>query len=252
MPLSRRSFLKRTFLIAGILSACRKQQELDNYDTSESILTLSLTKKISLSATDKLLFIGDSITDAGRDRSISGPNQEKGLGKGFVKQIADELLGSDKFANVQIYNRGYVGYVTEDLNGLFEVDDLAISPNVISILIGVNDLRRNNSPLYYYNFYKDLISKIRQQLPATKIVLCEPFILSNVDNYETMQANLHEYRKVIRTLARDFKTTFIPYNEYFWAETKTTSIPDLLIDGIHPTEKGIDLLKKMWLSWLSD
>jgi lysophospholipase L1-like esterase len=252
MPLSRRKFLKRTFLIFGALSACRKQQEVDTYDTSESILNITLNRKINLSATDKLLFIGDSITDSGRNRNISDPNQDAGLGKGFVKQISTELLGSEKFANVQIYNRGYSGYVTEDLVNLFETDELTINPNVISILIGVNDLRRNNTPLYYYGFYKSLVSKIKQQLPATKIVLCEPFILPNVVNYETMQANLHEYRKVIRTLARDFKTTFIPYDEYFIAESKTNPLEDLLTDGIHPATKGIDLLKEKWLFWLSD
>lgn len=254
MLLSRRSFLRRTFFIAGILSACRKEQELDTYDTSESILTLSLTKKISLSNRDRLLFIGDSITDASRDRTISSPNQDKGLGNGFVKQVATELLGSDEFANVQIYNRGYAGYATEDLVALLDGDklDLAISPEVVSILIGVNDLRRNNSPQHYYFFYKDLLSKMRQRLPTTEIVLCEPFLLSNASNYEAIQPNLHEYKKVVRTLARDFKTVFIPYNDYFWTETKVTSIPDLLTDGIHPTDKGIELITRKWLSWLGD
>jgi lysophospholipase L1-like esterase len=250
MPLSRRSFLKRTFFIFGVLSACRKEKEVDNYDTSESILNITLNRKISLSATDKLLFIGDSITDAGRNRNITAPNEAAGLGTGFVQQISAELLGSDKFANLQIYNRGHSGYVTEDLVFNFEADDLTINPNVISILVGVNDLRRNNAPLYVYQFYKELISKIKQQLPATKIVICEPFILSNAANYDSMLINLHEYRKVVRTLARDFKTTFIPYNEYFLTESKTSPVEDLLSDGIHPGTKGIGLLKEKWLSWL--
>ncbi|MCF6404492.1 GDSL-type esterase/lipase family protein [Chitinophaga filiformis] len=252
MPLSRRTFLKRTFFVFGLLSACRKQKEVDNYDTSESILNITLDRKFNLSATDKLLFIGDSITDFNRDRNITAPNEEAGLGKGFVRQISTELLGSGKFANLEIYNRGYSGYVTEELLLKFEADVLTINANVISILIGVNDLRNNHAPLHYYGFYKQLISKIRQQLPAAEIIICEPFTLPNAENYETMQANLHEYRKVVRTLARDYKTTFIPYNEYFLAESKTTPVEDLLYDGIHPASKGFELLKEKWLSWMNN
>jgi lysophospholipase L1-like esterase len=177
---------------------------------------------------------------------------EAGLGNGFVRKISTELLGSGKFPNLQIYNRGYSGYVTENLLFKFEEDDLTINPNVISILIGVNDLRNNNAPLHYYGFYKQLISKIRQQLPATEIIICEPFILPNAEYYETMLANLHEYRKVVRTLARDYKTTFIPYNEYFLAESKTNPVEDLLYDGIHPATGGFELLKEKWLSWLNN
>lgn len=250
---SRRSFIKNFFFFAGALSACNKGYNGIGFmtsDISDDILNFKFDSKITLVNNGTLLFIGDSITDALRDRTVFGPNDEKGLGEGFVKQIALGLQEKEEFENISVYNRGISGDKIDDLLNRWDKDAIELKPTTISILIGVNDLRWKRNPGNYLKSYRKLLRKTREQLPDAKIILCEPFILPNIAEYNILQQYLHEYRKIIRALAKEFDTVFVPYYEALFEEAKTVSASNLLSDGFHPASLGIEVLKKKWLEFL--
>lgn len=242
---SRRTFLKSIFLFSGLLSSCKKEEILH---LEESLLSHDFDQKIILKKDSKLLFIGDSITDADRDKNVLIPNEEEGLGRGYVKSIATELLMKEQFAGVSIYNRGIGGNTIGDLLNRWNNDVIALKPDALSILIGVNDVRKLVAPTTYYKTYQQILSETKDILPDTSIILCEPFILSNIIGYNNNLAyNFHEYRKVIRKLAIDFNTFFVSNYLAFESRAATVAAANLLIDGVHPTDAGIEILKNQWL-----
>ena len=86
-----------------------------------------------------ILFQGDSITDAGRNRAAYYPNQVEGMGNGYVHQIVCELLGRHPQVDFRIYNRGVSGHKADDLLNRWRDDCLILRPTVLSLMIGVND-----------------------------------------------------------------------------------------------------------------
>ena len=85
----------------------------------------------------KILFYGDSITDAGRTRDLDIPN--KGLGGGYVTYIANQLF-EKSLSDYDIYNTGISGNRIVDLYARIKIDCWNIKPDLLSILIGINDI----------------------------------------------------------------------------------------------------------------
>lgn len=240
---SRRLFIQQFFLVPGLLVACKK----NDLHLPDDLLNLPFDQKISFKQGCTLLFIGDSITDATRDKNITAPNDLNGLGKGYVKEVATTLFQKEQFENGAIYNRGIAGNQTIDLLNRWDKDVIELKPDVVSILIGVNDLRRHLNPKAFYDLYWKLLSQTRKALPDTSIILCEPFILPNIREYDNLNPDFTTYRKMVRKLAIEFNTFFVPNYSAFESSLKTTAASDLLYDGLHPTSAGIHLLKDTWL-----
>ena len=112
--------------------------------------------------------------------------------------------------------------------------------------MGINDLRDNVSPSDFYKNYRKILNNTRNTLPRAKLVICEPFLLPNIANYRALQSTFHEYRKIVRILAKEYKAVFIPYYQYFMDASESTSITGLLSDGVHPTAAGASLLSSSW------
>jgi lysophospholipase L1-like esterase len=252
MYLSRRRFIKSSFFVSVLLSACRKKDHLvegvNTYEKNDSILTETFSKKIRLTSTSTIVFIGDSITDGYRDRTATSANT--GLGTGFVNAIVKDLFKKPTLSAIKTYNRGISGNVTNDIYKRLDTDLIDLNPSVVSILVGVNDLRKPYPAQDYYNSYKKVLQKIKQQLPAAQIILSEPFILPNIPAYIYFKDNFHEYRKVIRSLAKEFNTVFVPYFQAFDDEARATSNTTVLPDGLHPSAAGITLMESGWLAML--
>ena len=107
-------------------------------------LTISLWKNaeiLSSSIPDnlKILFQGDSITDAGRNRGRYYANDGYGMGNGYVSFTVKHLLGTQPQKNIKCYNRGISGHKVHQLADRWDDDCLNLKPDVMSILIGVND-----------------------------------------------------------------------------------------------------------------
>jgi len=136
-------------------------------------------------------------------------------------------------------------------SALWDEDAISLNPEIISILVGVNDLRNNVTPTNYYRIYRKILQKTMAKLPSTKLILCEPFILNNIAQYDRVEPAFHEYRKVVRTLVGEFNTIFVPFYDILFAESRYNPVASLLKDGFHPAPMGITALKDCWLKILS-
>src|ERR1700749_1882086 len=128
---TRRNFIKNTAV--GTIAALALPELVSAALVKESI------KKIHIDKDDVILFQGDSITDWGRDRSKSTPNNTSALGSGYVIFTSGQLLLEHPEKNLQIYNKGIAGNKVYQLAERWDADCLALKPNVLSIHIGVND-----------------------------------------------------------------------------------------------------------------
>ncbi len=199
----------------------------------------------------KIEFFGDSITDAGRNRE----NLEhfSAMGAGFVRQIAGNLLAESP-EKYEIINRGISGNRIVDLYARIKVDCWNLEPDVLSILIGVNDVwheinHQNGVDIERFErVYDMLLSDTKKRLPNVKIILCEPFVLLGSATEEKYEEFLivKEYAKVVKRLADKYKIPFLPLQEKFDEAAKMHDAKYYLIDGVHPNIAGATLIANEW------
>jgi lysophospholipase L1-like esterase len=203
-----------------------------------------------------ILFQGDSITDTGRDRSHVGPYTGTGLGSGYPRLIADRLLEIYPDHHLQIYNRGISGDRIQDLESRWEQDTLRLLPDLVSILIGINDTWNylfvgiGASPDGYLRIYTSILERTLERLPGVKLVLCEPFALMTDMVTADWTEDLSQRQTVVQRLARDFQALFVPFQAAVDQAAKDTAPHLLLDDGVHPTEKGHQVLADCWLKYV--
>jgi lysophospholipase L1-like esterase len=206
--------------------------------------------------TDKrvILFQGDSITDGSRGRN-DDPNHILGHSYAY---IVGARLGFE-WAEQQpvFYNRGISGNRVSDLYARWNEDAISLNPNLISILIGVNDAWRtmNGEPGgvtdRFERAYRHVLEETKEVLPNTGLVLCEPFILNTGApsvNWEAWSERLTAYRQTVRELAEQFGAVFVPLQEVFDDACQRADASYWLWDGVHPTAAGHELIARQWLS----
>lgn len=200
-----------------------------------------------------ILFQGDSITAAGRDYSRIGPNSPEGLGVGYVRKIADAFLRDNPGKHLQFYNRGVSGNRIQDLYTRWEMDSLLLIPDLISILIGVNDtwnqlvLGLGSDPDEYRVLSRKILEKTRKALPDSKFVLCEPFILLTGQVTEEWEADVTQRQGIIRDLAEEYAGVLVPFQAALDQEAQHVPPHRLLDDGVHPTDRGHQVLAECWM-----
>lgn len=257
MYLSRRHFINlfTTAFALPLVTGCKKNDETTHeipiYDDSEDIFNYKFNNKINIANDDVLVFQGDSITECNRNKSILVANNDLGLGDGYADMITDNFLQNYSSESVYFFNRGISGNVVTDLSARWTDDCIDLSPSVVNILVGINDLRRKISANSYYSNYLALLQDTKNRLPASKLIICEPFMLPNYPDYKYLSSLYHEYRKIVRLLARDFDAVFIPYYELLMKEEKNQPSYDVIsTDGFHPTPFGHSLMANIWLDYL--
>lgn len=200
----------------------------------------------------KILFYGDSITDAGRAYNV--PEANKQIGQGYVACAANRLFEEDLGA-YDIYNRGVSGNRVVDLYSRIKIDCWNLEPDVLSILIGINDIwhevaRQNGVEIdRFENIYRLMLRETKERLPQTKIMLCEPFVLRGTATDEAFDkfSEVKEYAKVVKKLADEFSATFVPLQAAFDSAGEKYGNSEILFDGVHPTLKGAVVLGNEWL-----
>ncbi|NLL48303.1 MAG: SGNH/GDSL hydrolase family protein, partial [Firmicutes bacterium] len=156
-----------------------------------------------ISQGDLVLFQGDSITDAKRDRSIDS------LGTGYVYIAASLFSALYPEKQVRFMNRGISGNRVVDLQDRWEEDCLNLQPDVLSIMIGINDCwRRYDRNLHtttdsYLQGYRRLLERVRENLSATKLVLLEPFLVPALPEQKEWREDLDPKIQAVRELARE-------------------------------------------------
>lgn len=207
----------------------------------------------------RILFIGDSITDGNRGRD-GDPNHE--LGHGFVFMAAAEL-GLASPGSYTFINRGISGHRAAELYGRWEDDALMHEPDLISLLVGVNDVHgmlRNPMLRAFDRFertYRRIVEDTLELLPGTAFMLCEPFVLPSGwvrGEYDAWQRQIEQVQAIIRRIADDYGQTFVPLQDAFDRASASASAPAAywLWDGIHPTPAGHALIRDRWLEVFSE
>lgn len=204
----------------------------------------------------KILFFGDSITDAGRNREM--PTHLYGLGCGYVRVIADRVLGENPTAH-EIINKGISGNRIVDLYARIKSDVWNLQPDLVSILIGINDIwheieNQNGVDIERFeSVYRMIIEDTKKALPNVKMILCEPFVLEGLATVEEGTnkferfCEVYEYAKVVRKLAKEFNLPFVSLQDKFTECAKEYSPADYLYDGVHPHIAGATLIADEWV-----
>lgn len=182
----------------------------------------------------KIVFFGDSVTDAARDRE--NPND---LGNGFVLLAANKLklLYPDK--NLQIVNRGISGDRTTELLARIETDVIAEQPHVVVMLIGINDIGgRFLGKVTTEEQFRENYVKLIEIIEATgaKLILIEPFVL-DVPMCAVFRPFVNSFNKVVHEVAGE-KYPVIPIDEIFRNLAQDVSPATFAEDGVHPSPEG--------------
>lgn len=201
-----------------------------------------------------ILFQGDSITDAGRSREDANlPNSQKALGNGYAWLAASQLLVGRPADNLKIFNRGISGHKIPQLLGRWQTDCIDLKPDVLSILIGVNDIwhklngKYDGTPETYEKGYLALVEQTLKALPKVKLVICEPFVLRCGAVKDDWFPDFDSYRASARKVAKTFDATFVPFQSMFDEAAKIAPPEHWAKDGVHPSAFGASLMAHNWL-----
>jgi lysophospholipase L1-like esterase len=204
-----------------------------------------------LESDDLVLFQGDSITDAFRKPEEVGTSYR--LGAGWAMMAAAKLMAEHPEMNLRFENRGVSGNGLRHLHERWDADTLALRPDVLSLLIGVNETyackaNGESRPLdEFAASYRRLLDRTRQALPGIRLILCEPFLLEVGGIKADWLADMRERQAVVRTVARDFGALFVPLQEPLDQAAARTGAAHWLFDGIHPHAAGQWLIMREWL-----
>ena len=199
----------------------------------------------------KIIFQGDSITDAGRDRSDAHL-----LGEGYPKYAAIELKKMLPEADIEFLNYGVSGDRSGELLSRIEKEGIEQKPDIISILIGINDVWHRHTDYggttdekFRENFVSTL-KKLREKTDA-KIVILYPFLL-DCDDKEDVRAYLINLLPIVKEIAGEYADVCIPLDAIFEEAMKTQ--PKKLWfsdDGVHPNENGSKFIGRVYAEQIS-
>lgn len=200
---------------------------------------------MKLQKDDVILFNGDSITDCGRNRddfhSLSA----------YSKMLQDSFTYFYPSLNITSFNRGISGNTSSDLLLRIEDELKETKATVLSILIGINDTWRgfdSNRPTSAEQYAKNCeeILKIAKKY-VREIIILEPFLVPVDAEKAKFRQDLNPKIDVLRTLARKYKTDYIPLDGILAEKCITVEPVKLSHDGIHPCEDGYAVIASEWL-----
>lgn len=237
----RREFLKKTAISAALTVSFSQ--------IISSAWAADKQAKISLKTGDVILFQGDSITDAGRNKDEKAANHPRALGNGYAFLATADLLRTHASKNLQVYNRGISGNKVYQLAERWETDCLELRPAVLSILIGVNDFwhmlngKYNGTIETYRKDLHALLERTKDKLPEVQLIIGEPFAVTGTSAVDaTWFPRFSEYQTAALELATSFKAIFIPYQSIFDKASKMAPPVYWTHDGVHPSLAGSQLM----------
>ena len=178
------------------------------------------------------------------------------FGHGYSNIIASQLLKSNPL-RYEMYNRGISGDRIVDLYARIKRDVWNVQPNVLSILIGVNDVWHDlgENPngvdiVRYEKVYRTIIEETKERLTDVKFILCEPFVLkgSATEEQYTKFLKVKDYAKVVKRLAEEYSLYFLPLQKILDEAAEKFGADKFLYDGVHPSLAGAGLIADAWLN----
>lgn len=194
----------------------------------------------------RILCIGDSITDCGRHYE-----DLKSLGDGYVSIIRNHLSESQ----YEVINKGISGNKLADVLERLDKDCISLKPDIVSILIGINDtwhfMREETYDIeaeikQFEKIYRALIEKLKNS-GIHSIRIMEPFVLPYPEDRKTWRTDLDKRIQVIRQVAKDYHCEFIALDGMLNAAGINEDFKQYAEDGVHPSLKGHQLIAKEWL-----
>jgi len=208
---------------------------------------------VGRAAGSAILFQGDSITDCHRDRAVAEPNQAAALGTGYPQLIASQLLHERPEAGLKVYNRGVSGNTVPDLDARWQADALDLKPDLLSILIGVNDIWHKFNGTYngtveqYESGFGALLDRTKRALPGVRLVVLEPFVLRTGAVTDAWFPEFDQRRAAAARVAERAGATFIPLHSMFEGLARQAPPEYWAADGVHPTPAGHGAIARAWL-----
>lgn len=199
-----------------------------------------------------IVFQGDSITDCGRDRNSKDANTASALGNGYALFAAAASLAARPDKELKFFNRGISGNKVPDLEQRWRTDTLDLQPDVLSILIGVNDFWHKLDHGYtgtvrdYEDQYTSLLDETRRALPKTYLIVFEPFVLRTGAVTARWFPEFDERRAVAARVAAHANATFVPLQTIFDRKVRSSPPEFWAADGVHPTPAGHALIANEW------
>jgi lysophospholipase L1-like esterase len=195
----------------------------------------------------KILFQGDSVTDAGRDRS--DPHD---MGNGYPRYASAMIQDSFPDTELEFVNLGIGGNRTEHLVERLETDFIEIQPDIISIMIGVNDVWHHyshgieTSDEQFEQNYRAVLDAIKTRTSA-RILMIQPFLLETVDPAkQAYTEELARKQAIVKKLADEYADAYLPLDEILHAQTEEEPAY-YAADGVHPTPDGACFIGEAYL-----
>ena len=243
MKVTRRRFINQFSLLTLPALALpwhiTNKQRIVNLDPAETSYTI--------------LFQGDSITDGNRGRT-DDPNHI--MGHGYAFSIASRLGADYPDRNLKFINKGVSGNTVSDLASRWQEDTLRLKPDLVSVLVGVNDVffeiknNSHSSAEHFETALKELLTITNKQLPDTLFVLGEPFVLPVgmvKENLDKWTAAIQKRQHIVKKLSKEFNAAFLGYQQVFQDACKKAPSDYWIWDGIHPTVPGHELMAREWI-----
>ena len=198
----------------------------------------------------KIFFQGDSITDAGRD--YSDPHN---LGAGYPKYAAAEIKKAFPDREFEFLDLGISGNEVNHLLSRLEKDFIDIDADIISVLIGINDVWHHAGEEHWMSNelfeeqYRTLLTALKERTHA-KIMIMEPFLIP-VEDKKRFREDLAPKIEIIRKLAREFADVYLPTDGLLASAFIGKEPTDFAADGVHPTPYGAEFIGKLYAQYVA-
>ena len=205
----------------------------------------------------RLLFQGDSITDMKWGRNEKDRNHY--LGHSYVYLVAARLGVDLASQNLEFFNRGMSGHQVADLRKRWQTDAIDLEPDLLSILVGVNDVGRNLSGVDVEKWEEDYRSMLKASRDANhklRLVLLDPFVLpsgrlESRDAYQAWRRQVDRLLPVVKRLAAEFHAVHVQTQMMFDQAADTVTPNHWIWDGVHPLPQGHELIAREWIRRVS-
>jgi lysophospholipase L1-like esterase len=245
---NRRKFIKQSVMLGAVASLVPRLLKAEFFGEDE---VRSYEQPFTI------LYQGDSITDGNRTRNNDWNHV---MGHGYQYIIASKLWYDFPKRNLHFFNRGISGNKITDLAARWQKDTLEVKPDVLSILVGINDAfaffngNKDYSAVNYEKDYSALLQQTKQQLPNVKLVLCEPFILpvgKVKEKWNEYSGELFKRQQAVKRLSEEHDAIFVGFQTAFNKALSKAPAEYWIWDGIHPMPAGHELMAREWLKTVS-
>lgn len=215
-------------------------------------------RRPSFSEGSRLVFIGDSITDMKWGRNEKDRNHY--LGHSFVYLIASRLGVDMPEAQLEFFNRGKSGNKVVDLKARWQKDAIDMKPDVLTVLIGVNDVSQSRGKgvdlEQWEADYREILDRSRKVNPKLRLILIDPFLLrvgrlKPQETWDYWRGLIDRQREIVAQLAGDFGAAHVRTQEIFDRAAEAAPPEHWIWDGVHPLPQGHELIARNWLQQVS-